>query len=324
MSLKICSVEGCGSKHKGKSYCEKHLLRFNKYGDPLTVIRVSSREHGEICSVEGCEGKHKGHGYCNSHYGRFRKHGNPLVNVPIAVFVYDEICSVGGCEREHVAKGYCSGHYQRFMTHGDPLKGGAEISGRNFDNNGKCSVEGCRGAYKSRGYCAKHYKRLTDHGDVLKSSRNYENNGKCSIENCDSEYHQHDLCKKHFRESNLSRLQVKVYGHKRRSLKRNSMVNDFTAKDWSKSLNHFNNECAYCGCTDKQIHQEHVVPISRGGSNTITNIIPACETCNTSKGSTLIEKWYPKKPFYSKQRETKIYKWMGYTVNQDTIQATLF
>lgn len=32
---RICGVEGCGNKHKGLGYCEKHYIRFKKYGDPL-------------------------------------------------------------------------------------------------------------------------------------------------------------------------------------------------------------------------------------------------------------------------------------------------
>lgn len=32
---KKCSLEFCQKKHKGHGYCEMHLERFKKYGDPL-------------------------------------------------------------------------------------------------------------------------------------------------------------------------------------------------------------------------------------------------------------------------------------------------
>lgn len=36
MTKRTCSADGCGKDHKGRGYCRSHLLRFKKYGDPLT------------------------------------------------------------------------------------------------------------------------------------------------------------------------------------------------------------------------------------------------------------------------------------------------
>lgn len=45
-------------------------------------------------------------------------------------------------------------------------------------------------------------------------------------------------------------------------------------------------ECCYCGTpiTHDSCHIEHVVPVSVGGSNTISNIDFSCGKCNTTKG----------------------------------------
>lgn len=32
---RICSINGCESFHYGKGYCQKHYVKFKKYGDPL-------------------------------------------------------------------------------------------------------------------------------------------------------------------------------------------------------------------------------------------------------------------------------------------------
>ena len=32
--MKICKVTGCTSVHCGLGFCNKHLVRFKKYGDP--------------------------------------------------------------------------------------------------------------------------------------------------------------------------------------------------------------------------------------------------------------------------------------------------
>jgi 5-methylcytosine-specific restriction endonuclease McrA len=33
------------------------------------------------------------------------------------------------------------------------------------------------------------------------------------------------------------------------------------------------------------------VPLTRGGSHSITNIVPACKTCNSSKRDRLLHEW---------------------------------
>lgn len=54
-----------------------------------------------------------------------------------------------------------------------------------------------------------------------------------------------------------------------------------------------NGICAYCGChlEDSGKHLDHIVPISRGGLHTITNVHWTCPTCNLSKGDKLEEEW---------------------------------
>lgn len=52
----------------------------------------------------------------------------------------------------------------------------------------------------------------------------------------------------------------------------------------------YSSPCIYCQST-KQISLDHVVPVSRGGSHGIGNIVPACKSCNSSKGSKTITEW---------------------------------
>lgn len=48
--------------------------------------------------------------------------------------------------------------------------------------------------------------------------------------------------------------------------------------------------CFYCGSTQK-ICVDHVVPLSRGGNNSIGNYLPACISCNSSKKNKFITEW---------------------------------
>jgi 5-methylcytosine-specific restriction endonuclease McrA len=47
--------------------------------------------------------------------------------------------------------------------------------------------------------------------------------------------------------------------------------------------------CFYCGAPSK--HIDHVVPVARGGSHSIGNLVGACQKCNQSKGSKFITEW---------------------------------
>ena len=43
--------------------------------------------------------------------------------------------------------------------------------------------------------------------------------------------------------------------------------------------------CQYCGkkSPDVVLHVDHIKPVSKGGKNTITNLITACRDCNLGK-----------------------------------------
>jgi len=57
-------------------------------------------------------------------------------------------------------------------------------------------------------------------------------------------------------------------------------------------------KCLYCGNEFQRTHltMDHVVPISRGGKTEWTNIVAACNPCNSTKGNRM--DWKPKyKPY---------------------------
>ena len=54
-----------------------------------------------------------------------------------------------------------------------------------------------------------------------------------------------------------------------------------------------NGHCAYCGkkVTLEKITRDHIVPKSKGGGNTVENILPSCKKCNGTKGDTSLEEF---------------------------------
>lgn len=79
-------------------------------------------------------------------------------------------------------------------------------------------------------------------------------------------------------------------GHKRRSTLRSNDAAPFDIVEWRHVQNMFGGRCAYCGRSGP-LDQDHVIPLSRGGRHAIANIVPACRSCNSSKGNKFLVEW---------------------------------
>lgn len=84
-------------------------------------------------------------------------------------------------------------------------------------------------------------------------------------------------------------LREKVRYHRRR-LDGESVL---TRKAWLIILEAFGGACCYCGACDEDLTVEHIDPLSRGGTNDIRNIAPACFKCNGEKRAKTIEVFAP-------------------------------
>ncbi|OKX82934.1 HNH endonuclease [Corynebacterium glutamicum] len=54
------------------------------------------------------------------------------------------------------------------------------------------------------------------------------------------------------------------------------------------------NRCTYCG-TEESLTLDHFVPRIIGGLDTGDNLVPACRSCNSSKGKSDVLEWYQRK-----------------------------
>lgn len=61
-----------------------------------------------------------------------------------------------------------------------------------------------------------------------------------------------------------------------------------TRDQWKEIKRRFGYACAYCGKVQKKPEMDHVIPLSKGGPHSAENIVPACRTCNATKGDRLI------------------------------------
>ena len=66
--------------------------------------------------------------------------------------------------------------------------------------------------------------------------------------------------------------------------------------------------CGYCSAPATSL--DHIVPKFHSGSSYRNNLIPACRTCNQTKASLNMEKWYRMQEFFDEEKLNKIQEWV--------------
>ncbi len=75
-------------------------------------------------------------------------------------------------------------------------------------------------------------------------------------------------------------------------------VREYLLEKWGR-------ECSYCGKKDVPLQIEHIKPLSKGGSNSVSNLCLACEKCNQKKGNKPVEDFLKGKPALLKKIKAK-------------------
>lgn len=70
---------------------------------------------------------------------------------------------------------------------------------------------------------------------------------------------------------------------------------DHRRADYQARIVYYGGRCGYCFEASYQT-LDHIIPVSRGGSNHAANIRPACIACNKSKGTKIFPtEWQPRR-----------------------------
>lgn len=56
-----------------------------------------------------------------------------------------------------------------------------------------------------------------------------------------------------------------------------------TGAQWKEIKAAYGYRCVYCGRKMQRLTMDHLTPLSKGGSHTVHNIVPACQSCNSRK-----------------------------------------
>jgi 5-methylcytosine-specific restriction endonuclease McrA len=83
-----------------------------------------------------------------------------------------------------------------------------------------------------------------------------------------------------------SKKEARRESRRRREFRQKSAAFDghHTKAEWLELLSRYGGRCARCR-SRKRIERDHIIPISKGGSDRIENIQPLCKSCNCRKNN---------------------------------------
>jgi 5-methylcytosine-specific restriction endonuclease McrA len=83
--------------------------------------------------------------------------------------------------------------------------------------------------------------------------------------------------------------QAKTNNLRKRRAARHASRGNFTVEDFRELCERYGNKCLACGDTEAALEADHVVPMTKGGSDNISNIQPLCGGCNRKKFVNIID-----------------------------------
>jgi hypothetical protein len=144
--------------------------------------------------------------------------------------------------------------------------------------------------------CGDDARRIFEFVDLLeKQDRSAEDRAGCLLiyaEAINNERVRHSASKRRPANNNSA---IVGYGPKARWGYDGPITPRLPEKEWwplrNFVLERDNYTCRYCGDSPERMCADHVIPLSRGGSNDESNLVACCLPCNSSKSDRLLDEW---------------------------------
>ena len=155
-----------------------------------------------------------------------------------------------------------------------------------FRMNGKYRKAECRGCQdkKNREWAERNRDKVKTY------LKKYYKENKDRFRELNREWHKNhpgyaaSQARKWSRENREAYLLMKLRNENIRRGRKQGNGGTFTVQEWIDLCTMYNQTCLSCGVIGP-LTIDHIIPISKGGSNFIENIQPLCSKCNSSKGT---------------------------------------
>lgn len=249
----------------------------------------------DTCSIEGCDrelGQRSGDGLCRLHYTRLVNNGSP--HAKFAPRVCEECGQTYSptagmqkrCSRECLAA-----HRAKYLVDWHAERPGyqKERSRKYQQDNAERLNENARIYYQNH------------KEEAVETQRRWREANPERVALHRARYNEKQKARR--RENKLPKKERKTRktpeglaeeNHRRRAAKLGCDVYPVSYRDYMRILDRCGNACAYCRTAFTDTEQrtwDHVVPLSRGGAHSVGNLLPACESCNTSKWASTLTEW---------------------------------
>jgi 5-methylcytosine-specific restriction endonuclease McrA len=95
---------------------------------------------------------------------------------------------------------------------------------------------------------------------------------------------------KKWADGNAEKVRIaKANNRRKRRAAKNASGGHFTVEEFDALCSVYGYACLSCGVTDRILEADHVVPLTKGGSDDISNIQPLCGECNRHKFTAIID-----------------------------------
>lgn len=182
------------------------------------------------------------------------------------------ICSAVGCERSVLALGLCPRHYQQWARAEKRAiyrAYWAAYRSRHLDARRASERAGYRANRAGKAASVKRYYVANREAiRLVQRARRLLIANKLRVDKA--------------RYRNNHRDEIRHQNAARRALKRGA-PGTHTLREWREKVALLGGCCVYCGRADLPLTRDHRIPLTRGGSNNIANILPACGPCNSAK-----------------------------------------